>query len=202
MSVLNWASLEAAALQTDPFDHLRVADALQPAAAAALPAEFPAVSGLGSFSPKDAPPGPLLSQAIEELQSDRFRALMAQRFGIDLDGRATTVTLRGECGERDGYIHTDSKSKILSLLLYLNEDWTSPEGRLRLLRNGRDLEASAVEIPPTMGSLVVFRRSERSWHGHTAFTGRRRSLQFNYVRSDRTSLMSDIRHRVSALMKG
>lgn len=202
MSVLNWPSLEEARLQTDPFDHLRLADALQPAAAAALPAEFPAVSGLGSFSLKDAPPGPVLGQVIEELQSDRFRALMADRFSIDLAGRATTVTLRGECGDRDGYIHTDSKSKMLSLLLYLNEDWTSPEGRLRLLRNGRDLAASAVEIAPTMGSLVVFRRSENSWHGHTAFTGRRRSLQFNYVRSDRTSLMSDIRHRVSALMKG
>jgi SM-20-related protein len=201
MAVLNWTRLDAARLQTDPFDHLAVADALRPAAAAALPAEFPKISGMGSFSLKDAPPGPVLKQVIAELESDRFRALMSERFDIDLSDKPTTVTLRGECGARDGYIHTDSKSKILSLLLYLNADWTSPEGRLRLLRNGRDLSAAAVEIPPTMGSLVVFRRSDRSWHGHTVFTGQRRSLQFNYVRSERTSLVSDIRHRVSAMMK-
>lgn len=202
MSVLNWKRLEAAELQADPFDHLRLAEAVEPAAVQDLAADFPEIRACGSFSLRDAPPGPRLRELIGELESDRFRALMAGRFHVDLSAAATMVTLRGAAGARDGFIHTDSKSKILSLLLYLNADWTGGEGQLRLLRNGADLDAAAVEIPASMGSLVVFRRSDRSWHGHTRFDGPRRVLQFNYVSSAQASLLADVRHRVSAMLKG
>lgn len=201
MAGLDWNALETAALRRDPFDHLHVPQALTPRAAAAIPAEFPQISGDGSYSLADAPPGPALQAVIDDLNSERFRRLMEDLFGLDLSGRATTVTLRGQCGLRDGYIHTDSRSKVLSLLIYLNEGWTSSEGRLRLLRSDANLEDVGAEIPPTLGSLVVFRRSERSWHGHTRFVGQRRSLQFNYVRSDVTTLVSAMRHRLSALVK-
>ena len=200
-SPLNWASLRAAELRSDPFDHLHAPQVLVPAAAAALESEFPRLPGPGSFSLRDASPGPVLSQVVAELESDEFRALMAERFGLDLHGRATMATLRGECGPRDGFVHTDSASKVLSLLLYLNPRWTSPEGRLRLLRRREDLHRPAVEIPPTMGALLAFRRSDSSWHGHTPYVGVRRVLQFNYVRSEQTALVSEMRHRASALFK-
>lgn len=198
---LNWATIEQAQLQTKPFDYLHVLDALEPEAAARIPAEFPDVERPGSFSLEDAPPGPWLEAVIDDLQSDRFRALMSERFHVDLTNRPTTVTIRGASGPRDGFIHTDSRSKILSLLLYLNDDWAGGEGQLRLLRNGDDLAAYDVEIPACMGSLVVFRRSDHSWHGHTPFFGRRRVLQFNYVVSERNGYVSEVRHRLSALFK-
>lgn len=201
MPGLNWSSLEAARLKTDPFDHLYVADALTAEAAEKLPAEFPAVPGPGSFALCDAPPGPVLGAVIDGLLSDRFRALMAKTFDLDLTGKPTTVTIRGESGARDGFIHTDSKSKILSLLLYMNDGWTGGEGQLRLLRGPHDIDDVAFETPAHMGSLVAFRRSDNSWHGHTPFHGRRRVLQLNYVKSDRTTLVSDVRHRLSAMMK-
>lgn len=201
MTALNWERLGAATLRNDPFDHIHVLGALEPAAAASIPAEFPDLRTPGSYSLQDAPPGPVLREVISELESDRFRALMAGCFGVDLGHRGTTVTLRGVSGARDGAIHTDSKSKILSLLLYLNEGWRSAEGQLRLLRDGRDIKAIGVEIPAVMGSLVVFRRSDHSWHGHTPFFGQRRVLQFNYVTSERSTLVSEARHRLSALMK-
>lgn len=198
---LNWARLEAAALRPRPFEHIHVLDALEPQIAARIPVEFPHIPQPGSFSLQDAAPGPVLQAVIDDLQSDRFRSLLSQRFGLDLSGRPTTVTLRGTSGPRDGCIHTDSRSKILSLLLYLNEDWGSAEGQLRLLPGRHDLGAFEVEIPACMGSLVVFRRSDRSWHGHTPFLGRRRVLQFNYVRSEQAGYVSEIRHRLSAFLK-
>jgi hypothetical protein len=201
MAGLDWNALETAVLQREPFDYIHVPNALQPAAAKRIPAEFPQIASPGSFSLADAPPGPVLAGIIDELQSQRFRTLMEDLFGVDLSRRATTVTIRGRCGTRDGFVHTDSKSKVLSLLLYLNDDWTGGEGQLRLLRSERGLEDAGAEIPATMGSLVVFRRADNSWHGHTPFIGERRVLQFNYVRANSTSLVSAVRHRLSALMK-
>jgi hypothetical protein len=201
MPALNWDRLEAARVRHDPFEHLLVGDALSPTAAAGIPREFPRINKPGSFSLRDAPPGPILRQVVEELESERFRSLMSRQFGVDLSRRATMVTLRGECGVRDGFIHTDSKSKVLSVLLYLNEDWLDPDGQLRLLRNAWDLDSAAVEVAPSMGALLAFLRSDRSWHGHTPYVGPRRVLQFNYVRSETTHRVGDLRHRLSALLK-
>jgi hypothetical protein len=190
-----------AQLASDPFDHVLVSQALTPECAAAVATAFPAIRSTGSFSLADAPPGPVLSDIIADLESPRFRAQMERIFALDLEGVPTMVTLRGQCSARDGRIHTDSRSKILSLLLYLNGGWQSQDGRLRLLRQGEHVDDYAVEVPPTLGSMVVFRRCENSWHGHTTFVGERRVLQFNYVRSDQVSWIGGLRHRVSALTK-
>ncbi|HKT54070.1 MAG TPA: 2OG-Fe(II) oxygenase [Caulobacteraceae bacterium] len=201
MSVLNWPAIEAVRLSQDPFAHFLVPQSLKPACAHALLQDYPAIHSPGSFSLADAPPGPALASLILDLQSPRFRTEMERIFAIDLANKPTTVTLRGQCSPRDGRIHTDSRSKVLSLLLYLNDGWESPEGRLRLLRKMNDIDDYAVEVPPTFGTLVGFQRSDLSWHGHTRFAGPRRVLQFNYVQSARSSFVVDLRHRLSALAK-
>ncbi len=201
MAGLNWNAIEAAQLSQDPFDHFLVEGALSPACAAAVGHEYPAIHSPGSFSLADARPGAVLSDLIADMESPRFRREMERIFNLDLEDKPVVVTLRGQCSTRDGRIHTDSNSKILSLLLYMNEGWQSPEGRLRLLRNDHDIENYAVEVPPTLGSLVGFVRSDQSWHGHTPFTGQRRVLQLNYVQSARVSWVGAIRHRLSAISK-
>jgi hypothetical protein len=198
---LDWRAIEAAELKVDPFDHFTVAQALDPRSAATLRDDFPRLRAPGSFSLEDAPPGPALAALIAELGSLRFRRQMERIFALDLGERPLLFTLRGQCAARDGRIHTDSKTKLVSLLLYLNETWESPDGRLRLLRSGRDLDMAAVEIPPTFGSLVGFRRSERSWHGHSSYVGPRRVLQLNYLCTESQSRLGLLRHRVSALWK-
>ncbi len=201
MAGLNWGVIEAARLARDPFDHIALPQVLEPACAAAIPLEFPRIRSSGSFSLGDAPPGPALQSLIEDLLSERFRRRMEDLFDVGLAGRPTLLTLRGQCSPRDGRIHTDSKSKVVSLLLYLNETWPTREGRLRLLRSGTSLDDARVEIPPTMGSLVAFRRTDASWHGHTPFEGQRRVLQLNYLETARASVVAAIRHRLSAFTK-
>jgi SM-20-related protein len=201
MPGLNWPAIEAANLARQPFNHFLVAQALDADCAHGISTEYPAIRSAGSFSLADAPPGPVLAGLIEELRSDRFTAEMERIFDLDLAGRPCVVTLRGQCSARDGRIHTDSRSKLLSLLLYLNEGWQSPEGRLRLLRSPDDIDDYAVEVPPNLGSLVGFSRSDGSWHGHTTFVGPRRVLQLNYLQSATASWVGDLRHRLSAFAK-
>lgn len=201
MAGLNWQAIESAQLAQDPFDHFLVENALTPACAAAVGLKYPSIRSPGSFSLADARPGAVLADLIADMESPRFRSEMERIFNLDLDDKPIVVTLRGQCSSRDGRIHTDSQSKILSLLLYMNEGWQSPEGRLRLLRNDSDIENYAVEVSPTLGSLVGFTRSDESWHGHTAFVGQRRVLQLNYVQSARVSWVGALRHRLSAISK-
>lgn len=201
MSALDWQALGQAKLQTEPYEHFRLGNVLTPEAARAISADFPPISGSGSYSLQDVRPGPALSGLVEELQSDRFRDFVSQIFHLDLAGKPVLVTLRANCDSHDGKIHTDSETKLITILLYLNEGWTRTDGQLRLLRSGTDLEDYAAEIPATMGSMVAFRRSDRSWHGHTLFEGQRRVLQINYLQSARNSLVSELRHRLSALVK-
>jgi hypothetical protein len=99
------------------------------------------------------------------------------------------VTICSRLNKRHGTIHTDSRSKIASALLYLNEDWTpGSAGSLRLLADGNDIESLLTpEIPPLYGTLVAFRRSENSFHGHLPFEGERRVVQFAWL-ADRDAL--------------
>jgi SM-20-related protein len=200
MDGLDWRVIEDARLCETPFAHIAVRQALTPACAAAIPTSYPDIRSPGSFNLRDAPPGPALAALIADLVSPRFTAAMERVFALDLRGRPAVVTLRGRSSSRDGRIHTDSTSKVLSLLLYLNTDWCSKEGQLRLFTSPADLQPT-VEIPATLGSLVAFRRSENSWHGHSTYTGERRVLQLNYLRSKRESWIGDVRHRLSALGK-
>jgi SM-20-related protein len=109
--------------------------------------------------------------------------------------------VRGFLQKKDGSIHTDSKTKIITVLLYLNEAWDNAGGRLRLLRNGTDLEDYVAEVPPTTGSLLIFRRSDHSWHGHKPYEGARRAIQFNWVTSNDVVKKEQARHRLSTRLK-
>jgi Rps23 Pro-64 3,4-dihydroxylase Tpa1-like proline 4-hydroxylase len=109
-------------------------------------------------------------------------------------------TVRGFTRAKDGGSHKDSKTKIITVLLYLNENWENDTGRLRLLRSS-DLDDYVVEVPPTSGTLLVFKRSCTSWHGHKPFKGRRRAIQFNWVTSQDVADKEQARHRLSTRIK-
>jgi Rps23 Pro-64 3,4-dihydroxylase Tpa1-like proline 4-hydroxylase len=110
-------------------------------------------------------------------------------------------SLRGYCRRTDGKIHTDSKDKIITVLLYLNQDWNEEGGKLRMLRGGKDLNDYAEEVPPDNGTLLVFKRSEKSWHGHGPFEGKRCSIQMNWMVSEGARGFHKLRHSISARMK-
>ena len=201
MGLLKVDALVAKPLTTDPFDYVVVEDFLDEAAKDQILGGFPDMPDAGSFPLSELKIGDGLQALFDTLDGPEFRKAVEDKFGLDLEGRATMFTLRGRCDARDGRIHTDSKKKLITVLLYLNEDWREDGGRLRLLKNGDDLNAVVAEVPPKFGTLLVFRRSDRSFHGHEQYVGPRKVIQMNWVVSDKVAAWEQLRHRISATAK-
>ena len=193
--------LRAASLARDPFDHLYVPETIPPGELEAIVRDFPEVPAGGSFDAATLASGPAFRSLLEELRTDAFRAPFEEKFGLDLSAYPLHITVRGKVRGRDGGIHTDSKEKILTGLLYLNPEWEEAGGRLRLLRNGKDIDDYVLEAPPVAGNMVVFRRCDHSWHGHLPSKGRRLSLQFNWVTDNSYVRRELARHRFSGWLK-
>jgi len=201
MPVLDIAALRTAALQHDPFDYVLVPGFVHADALADINRDFPPVPGPGSYPPVRLELRGRFAALLEELDGAEFQAAIAEKFAIDLSGYPTMFTVRGFCRASDGKIHNDSETKIITVLLYLNPPWEAEGGRLRLLRGPDDLNDMAAEVPPNGGSLLVFRRSAHSWHGHEPFEGQRRAIQMNWVRDAGVVLREQWRHRLSAAAK-
>ncbi len=201
MQEIDQAALRAAPLVREPFEYLIVPGFIRPWARAAINHDFPEVTKPGSFPIAELTYGPAFANFLDTLTSATFRAAFEEKFGLSLQGRATMVTVRGRCGLRDGNIHTDSVSKIITVLLYLNSHWEGTGGCLRLLRSAHDIEDVITEIPPLDGTLVAFRRSDNSFHGHKPFIGPRRVIQLNWVRGQGVKVFETLRHRATAWLK-
>lgn len=202
LRMLNLNKLENAQKLEQPFEYLLVDDVLQKDAKQGIVEDFPKIDRIGSFPLSRLQYGPAFSELIEELLGKEFEDAVGKKFGLDLSQYPTMFTVRGQCSATsDGHIHTDSRDKLITVLLYLNADWQDPTGgRLRLLRS-KNIEDYAAEVPPTMGSLLVFKRCDYSWHGHKPFEGKRMSLQMNWVKSDRYMRKEQFRHSVSSFIK-
>ena len=83
----------------------------------------------------------------------------------------------------------------------MNDTWDKDGGRLRILKNGTDLDDYAEEVPPHGGTLLIFRRSEKSWHGHQPFDGPRRAIQMNWVTDRSVVAREQSRHAISSTIK-
>ena len=201
MSYLDLGVLAATPLIRDPFDYLVAPGFVPGGLAEAVGRDFPAITKPGSFALDDLPIHGAMEALIAELKAAPFREAIEAKFGVCLTALPTMFTLRGVCGAHDGQIHTDSKTKVITILIYLNPAWATDGGRLRLLRSGEDLDAVVAEVAPEFGTLLAFRRSDNSWHGHKSFSGERRVLQMNWVVSDRAANWNQFRHRLSAAVK-
>jgi hypothetical protein len=199
--MLKLDTLRATALERDPFEYLIVRDFIGRETLKAVLADYPEVPGPGSHPPAGLKIEGHFKEMIDELLATPFRQAVEEKFDIDLSGRPTMYTVRGFCRARDGKIHTDSKPKIITVLLYMNERWENDAGRLRLLRSDSDLEDYAAEVPPYGGTLLVFKRSDKSWHGHKPASGPRRAVQLNWVTSQDVVDHEQRRHQISTRFK-
>ena len=201
MPLIDLEAFRAAPLTRDPFTFTIVRQAIRPADAADVRADFPAIADSGLLPVEATTPGPRFSQLIEELQSEEVARAFSEKFDVDLTGRPQMITVRGRCSLRDGRIHTDTESKLITVLIYFNEPWEAKGGRLRLLRSATDLNDMIGEVPPDAGTMIAFRRSDRSYHGHEPFEGVRRYVMINWMTSGFAAQRELFRHRLSARVK-
>ena len=145
--------------------------------------------------------GPAFAQFMTAIQGPEFTRAVERKLGVDLKGRPTMVTARGVSAARDGQIHTDSRTKLITVLIYMNNAWEAKTGRLRLLRGPDNLEDVIAEVPPDEGTLLIFKNEPNAWHGFHAFEGPRRVIQLNWVTDQGVVWREQTRHKVSAFFK-
>ena len=194
--------LRSTPLERDPFEYVIVRNFVDHDRLKEILADYPVVPGPGSHPPAGLNISGRFKDLMSELLGPSFRNAVEEKFDVDLTNRPTMYTVRGFCRARDGQIHTDSKTKIITVLLYMNDDsWESSTGRLRLLRNGSDLENYVAEVEPAGGTLLIFKRSDNSWHGHHPFEGKRRAIQLNWVTDQSVVDREQSRHGFSSKIK-
>jgi len=162
--------------------------------------DFPDIIDGGSFHASSIPSGDTINQLIQELECEEFKKILETKFNLNLDKAKVATTLRGYSRKKDGKIHTDSKTKILTVLLYLNLNWPENRGNLRLLKGNSNLDEYIKEIPCTFGSLVSFRVTDECWHGFKPYEGKRLSIQLNYIYPEALSF-HNLRHKLSSSLK-
>lgn len=199
--LLDLAPFRAAPVRNDPYPWVTAAGCLWPEALPTLRRDFPALPRPGyhpvaTFTPRGA-----FAALLAEIEAGALDAAMGEKFGIDFQALPRLVTVRQVSAAHEGRPHTDSASKVATLLLYLHPGWANPAGRIRVLR--RDSLADPVaEVSPEEGNVFAFLRGEQSWHGHTPFVGERRVVQVAWLRDAAALARKTSRGKLAWWLKG
>ena len=162
-------------VRRDPFAFLIAHGQLPEQARGELDRDFPKYSGAGFFPYKEKECGDAIRALVDALTSPAFADAVGAKLGIDNLGQyPTLVTICRHLNKRHGTIHTDSKSKIATALLYLNASWPdTSDGCLRFLAKVDDIDAAvAPEVKPLYGEFVIFRRCRQFLPWPLAIRGR------------------------------
>ena len=128
MQLLDKNQLNLAKVDNNFFPYFHVENALSNFLNSSdLVKDFPDIDSGGSFPSDNLKEGDI-KKLVEELEGDEFKAILENKLGVDLNDAEVITTLRGFSRLRDGKIHTDSQSKIVTVLLYLNKDWDNEIG--------------------------------------------------------------------------
>ena len=200
MQLLDKNQLNLAKVDNNFFPYFHVENALSNFLDSSdLVKDFPDIDSGGSFPSDNLKEGDI-KKLVEELEGDEFKAILENKLGVNLKDAEVITTLRGFSRFKDGKIHTDSQSKIVTVLLYLNKNWNNEIGNLRLLKKNNDLDNYIQEISSEYGNLVAFKVTDNCWHGFMPFEGKRLSIQLNYI-YPKSLNMHKIRHKLSASFK-
>ncbi len=199
--LIDLGAFAATEVKQEPFKYMIVPNFIPADAVEALNESFPKISKAGSFPLNSLKGGKVFNQLIDRLEQPDLRRLVEEKFSLDLTGRPTLITVRGASRLKDGSIHTDSETKLITVLIYLNKSWDQEGGRLRLLRSKDNIDDYVAEIQPVNGTLLAFQRSNNSFHGHLPCEGIRRSIQLNWVRDASVVAGQARRHGLSAFVK-
>ncbi|MEO5624819.1 MAG: 2OG-Fe(II) oxygenase [Dokdonella sp.] len=191
-------------VRTEPFAFLIAHGQLADDASADLERDFPRYPSAGFFPHEVGDCGPSVNRLVDELVSREFADAVGARLGLpDLGAHPSLVTICRSLNKRHGTIHTDSRSKIATALVYLNESWPEiSEGCLRFLNRIDAIDDLVVpEVRPLYGTLVAFRRGDNSFHGHLPHAGERRVIQVAWLTSEEEKLRKTRRGKFSRLFK-
>jgi SM-20-related protein len=203
LSVLNVDAVRQAQRSSEPYDWFLGSGILRQDAIDDLKRDFPDITKPGYLTVDEVQLKGTFKTLIDELESDEFSRELSKKFGIDLTPYPRLTTIMKRSQPKYGAIHTDGPSKVMTLLVYMNDEWQADaSGRLRVLYNEKDFEPYAAEVPPTMGTVFAFLRADNSWHGHQPFVGERKVVQVAWVKDADELARKKKRNKAAQFLKG
>jgi hypothetical protein len=203
MNTINLAAVRDAQQSRDPYDFLLASKFLKEDVIADLRRDFPQIDKPGYLTVDEVKLHGRFKQLIDELEGPELTEELSKKFGLDLHPYPRLTTIMKKSQPKYGAIHADGPSKVMTMLVYMNDDWQQDEGgRLRVLYNGKNFEPYALEVPPVMGTMFAFLRSDNSWHGHLPFAGERRVVQIAWVKSQADVDRKKKHNKMAQVFKG
>jgi hypothetical protein len=195
-------------MRTEPYDWGYINDAMPQKFKEEVLADAPVIPTRGSYGIKSyfglphLKYGPHFAKVIDELLSDDFRKIVEKKMNMDLSHCPPCIVMMGNTTGHynEGYAHNDSKHKIVTVLVGFSREWPYENGKLRILRSP-DRSDYEFEYAPVFGSMLMFKVSEKSWHGFLPQKGQRMSLQLCYYDKPSSVRREYFRHGLSALFK-
>lgn len=200
-SVLKLDELKNATVSSSPYPYFVVENSIVESEVQAVIKDFPKIEQGGSYNIEDVEIKPHFAQLLASVDTPEFRQILTEKFEVDVMKHPMMITLRGFSRQKDGRIHSDSKSKLITILIYLNESWDAPTGRLRILNDDKDIHNYVTEINAGPGSLVAFKVTDNGWHGYIPYEGQRQSIQINFLTSEKANAKHKFFHGLSAKLK-
>lgn len=200
-SVIKLDALKNAVVSNTPYPYFIVENSIVESEVQAVVADFPKLTQGGSYNLEDVEIKPNFDRLLKSVDTPEFRQILTDKFGVNVMEHPMMITLRGFSRQKDGRIHSDSKSKLLTILIYLNESWDAETGRLRILNDNQDINNYVAEINAGPGSLVAFKVTDNGWHGYIPYEGQRQSIQINFLTSEKANAKHKFFHGLSAKVK-
>ena len=182
--MLDFDALRDADTRTQPFNYFIAKGAITEAEAEAVRTDYPAINKPGYLPLSKLEASGAFKRLTDDLNSAELAEVLSEKFGVDFTSKPRMITVRRLSQKSDGPIHNDSKSKILTMLIYLNKDWDGTgAGCIRALNGPDDFDDFAEEVPPLSGYVFAFLRDDHSWHGHLPYEGERFVIQTTFLTS-------------------
>lgn len=203
MQTIDLNAVRNAKTSKDPYDFLLTENILRADVIDDLRRDFPDIEKPGYLTVDEVKLHGRFKTLIEELEGPELTEELSKKFGVDLHQYPRLTTIMKRSQPKYGAIHTDGPSKVMTMLVYMNDDWNQGDGgRLRVLYDGQNFEPYAMEVPPTMGTMFAFLRSDNSWHGHRPFVGERRVVQIAWVKSQADVDRKKKHNKIAQFFKG
>lgn len=183
--LINFDSLAQGRVCRDPYPYFVADNVVSREHQKVLDESFPSIEQPGFFPLETMTYGQPFEELIAFLQGPRLAEVLTEKLNVELRDKPRMITIRKWSALKDGRIHNDGASKIVTALLYLNDVWGENKdgGRFRILSTDRSFDDTVEEVPPLFGNFVAFVRTENSWHGHKPFEGERRVIQIAWLKS-------------------
>jgi hypothetical protein len=194
-------ALRGARVEADPFAYFIVPRFVNAAALDGIRADFPAIQHPGSFPLSTLSFGPAFAAFMAALQSADMTVAVGGKLGIDLSRSPTMVTVRGQSRAADGKIHTDSRTKLVTALIYYERQLGEPQGAPSVAAVAARPERHHRRSAPGRRDAACLQQHEQCVARLRAVLRARRVIQLNWVTDESVVRREQARHRLSAFFK-